>query len=69
MPVAPSKVTLSTGTTLDPPTTVARDFLQEQTYTVIAEDGSRQPYKVKADRAQYVDWNVAARPGLNVLSR
>jgi len=53
--VAPSKVVLSSGATLDPPATTARDFMQEQTYTVIAEDGSRQMYKVKADRVQYVD--------------
>ena len=55
MPVAPSKVTLSKGATLDPSATIARDFLQEQTYTVTAEDGSQQVYKVKADRTQYVE--------------
>ena len=55
MPVAPSKVTLSPGAKLDPPATTPRDFLQEQTYTVTAEDGSTQVYKVKADRTQYVN--------------
>ena len=55
MPVAPSKVTLSPGATLDPPATTPRDFLQEQTYTVTAEDGSTQVYKVKAERTQYVN--------------
>ena len=55
MPVAPSKVALSPGATLDPPATVVRDFLQEQIYTVTAEDGTKQQYKVKVDRTQYVD--------------
>jgi len=55
MPAAPSKVVLSQGATLDPPITVARDFEQEQTYTVTAEDGSKQTYKVKAERTQYLE--------------
>jgi hypothetical protein len=55
MPVAPSKVVLSAGATIDPPVTAERDFMQEQTYTVTAEDGSKQTYKVKADRTMYVE--------------
>ena len=55
MPVAPSKVTLSPGATIDPPVSTARDFMQEQTYTVTAEDGSTQVYKVKAEKTQYVE--------------
>ena len=55
MPAAPSKVVLSAGATLDPPATAARDFEQEQTYTVTAQDGSKQTYKVKAERTQYLE--------------
>ena len=55
MPAAPSKVVLSRGATLDPPATASRDFLQEQIYTVTAEDGSKQTYKVKADKTPYVN--------------
>jgi len=55
MPVAPSKVVLSAGATIDPPATAARNFEQEQTYTVTAEDGSKQTYKVKADKTPYVN--------------
>jgi len=55
MPIAPSKVVISPGAKLDPPATTARDFVQEQIYTVIAEDGTRQTYRVKAERVPYVD--------------
>ena len=54
MPVAPSKVLYSKGASIDPPITEKRDFLQEQTYTVTAEYGSKQVYKVKAEKTQYV---------------
>ena len=55
MPAAPSKVVLSPSATISPPATTPLDFLQEQTYTVTAEDGSTQTYKVKAERTQYVN--------------
>ena len=55
MPVAPSKVVLSPGATLDPPATTARDFETEQTYTVTAENGSKQTYKVQVQKTMYVD--------------
>ena len=55
MPVAPSKVVLSPGATLDPPASTRLDFLQEQTYEVTAADGSKQTFKVKAERTPYVN--------------
>ena len=55
MPVAPSKVVLSPKASIDPPTTAQRDFEQGVTYTVTAEDGSKQQYKVKAERTMYVE--------------
>jgi len=55
MPVAPSKVVISRGATIDPPVTAARDFMQEQIYTLTAEDGSKQTYKVKADKTLYLN--------------
>ena len=55
MPVAPSKVVLSPGATLDPPATTPRDFETGQTYTVTAENGSKQTYKVQVQKTMYVD--------------
>ena len=52
MPVAPSKVRLSSGATINPPITEKRDFEAGVAYTVTAEDGSQQIYKVKAERTQ-----------------
>jgi hypothetical protein len=50
---AQPEVRFSPGARLDPPASEERDFLQEQTYTVIAEDGSRQEYTVKAEKDTY----------------
>ena len=55
MPVAPSKVRLSPGATIHPPTTATQNFENEVSYTVTAEDGSHQTYKVKVDRTPYLD--------------
>jgi len=55
MPVAPTKVRLSSGATINPPATATQNFENEVTYTVTAEDGSQQTYRVKADRTQYLD--------------
>jgi len=55
MPATPSKVVLSPGATLDPPETVAQDFLKEGgvTYTVTAENGDTKTYTVKAEKTPY----------------
>jgi len=55
MPVAPSKVRLSPGATIHPPATATQNFENEVSYTVTAEDGSQQTYKVKVDRTPYLD--------------
>ena len=50
MPVAPSKIELSPGATIDPPTTAPQNFEAGAEYTVKAEDGSTKKYTVKAER-------------------
>ena len=55
MPVAPSKVVLSPGATIDPPATATQDFFQEGgvKYTVKAENGDTKVYTVLAQKDPY----------------
>ena len=55
MPIAPSRVVIADGATIDPPVTAAQDFLKEGgvRYTVTAENGDTRTYTVKAEKTQY----------------
>ena len=55
MPAAPSKVELSPGASIKPPITEKQDFEAGVTYTVTAEDGSQQTYKVKVEKTPYLN--------------
>jgi len=55
MPIAPSKVELSSSASINPPLSEKQDFEAGVTYTVTAEDGSQQTYKVKAEKTTNLD--------------
>jgi len=55
MPVAPSKVEISPKASIEPPMTERQNFEQGVTYTVTAEDGSKQTFIVRAQRNEYLD--------------
>ena len=54
-PVAPSKVEISPKASISPAVNVPQNFEQGVTYTVTAEDGSKQTFFVKAQRNMYFD--------------
>ena len=56
MPTAPSKVVISPGAKINPPTSEPQNFEKDGgvRYVVTAEDGSQQEYIVKAERQMFV---------------
>ena len=53
--VAPSKVEISPKASISPAVNVPQDFERGVTYTVTAEDGSKQTFTVRAQRNEYLD--------------